>query len=281
MSLNESAMTTVNKTIVLLEISGPDSERLLQGQLTCDVVRLDDQHWVTGACCTAKGRMVANFVIARQGTRFLLRLPAAQADGLRQHLSRYAVFYKVSLSISSWQVRGRFDTDTSLAGQAQWQDNQCQLYWADGRCEHWGEQATGIPLDDSRWQYADLDAGVVWVQTKTREQWIPQHLHWDVLGGVNFRKGCYTGQEVVARVQYLGKSKRQLASIELAEPRTVALLTPVVLGDKTIGEIAAWCGRRGLAVLSHDPEDTQVSVDGVSASLGQCSLAALDQPRSH
>ena len=281
MSLNESAMIEINKSMALLEISGPDSERLLQGQLTCDVARLDDQHWIPGACCTAKGRMVANFVIARQGTRFLLRLPTAQAEALRQHLSRYAVFYKVSLSASSWQVRGLLESSDLEAGQICWQENSARLQWPDGRTELWGETVEGITLETEAWQLADIAAGVVWVETASRESWIPQHIHWDILGGVNFRKGCYTGQEVVARVQYLGKSKRQLATIQLAEACHVDVLTPVMLGEKTIGEVASWCGNQGLVVLSQEPESGNVTLLGQTATLGNCSLAALDQPRSH
>lgn len=246
----------------LLEITGPDSEKFLQGQLTCDVLALNDQRWSLGACCTAKGRMVANFVIARQGTTFWLRMPREQVPVLRQHLAKYAVFFKTTLTdrCDEWCVVGQMPatgTHPTLLKEPQTLvaiENGLALNWPDGRSEQWLASApTPTNGDLSPWLLADIEQGLAWVTAASREEWVPQHIEWQIQGGVSFKKGCYTGQEIVARLQYLGKSKKQLVQVQSAEPLELAPLT--VLTDstgKTIGEIANWHQTRGLAVVTGD-----------------------------
>lgn len=264
----DSAAFSLLPGLALLEISGPDSERFLQGQLTCDVVALNDRRWITGACCTAKGRMVANFVIARQGQQFWLRLPADQTDALRQHLSRYAVFFKTTLTDHSadWQVLGELPATLQpqrLDGPQPLLDDDAglSLQWPDGRREYWRPAAdvrSEARLTDD-WHLADLQLGLIWVTSASREAWVPQHIHWQQQGGISFRKGCYTGQEIVARLQYLGKNKKQLLSLHSEQPQTFSPLQPLTDGDgRTCGEIAAWYGQQGLAIINGEAAPDQV-----------------------
>lgn len=247
----------------LLKVEGPDSERFLQGQLTCDVVKLADQHWELGACCTAKGRMVANFLIARSNDAFWLRLPAAQAEALKNHLSRYAVFYKTSMSVDERPLAGHLPANltlTTAAGQHPLTsaDDQLSLQWPDGRVEVWGEASDN---DGHAWTAQDLATGLVWVEEASREAWVPQYIDWQIQGGVNFKKGCYTGQEIVARLQYLGKSKKQLAALSATSALELQPLQAVTdSSGKTIGDIAAWDGQQGLAVLQVDSLPAEVKV---------------------
>ena len=259
--MSDTPMFSVLPDFALLEISGPDSERFLQGQLTCDVAALSAGLWTLGACCTAKGRMVANFVIGRRDTTFWLRMPREQVPALRQHLSRYAVFFKATLTDRSddWEVLGHVPvagTQPQRLEQPQPLhpiDEGLELRWPDGRRERWQPAARELPADSGAWASADLQLGLVWVTAASREEWVPQHIDWQLHGGVSFRKGCYTGQEIVARLQYLGKSKKQLVSIRSEQPLTLSILS--VLQDehgKNSAEIAAWTGQQGLAVCSGD-----------------------------
>lgn len=265
----------------LLEITGPDSEKFLQGQLTCDVQALNDQRWSLGACCTAKGRMVANFVIARQGSTFWLRMPREQVPALRQHLAKYAVFFKTTLTDRSeeWSVLGQLPaagTQPTLLKEPQTLVESAQgltLHWPDGRYEFWlpTVAASAESGDLSPWLLADIELGLAWVTAASREEWVPQHIEWQIQGGVSFKKGCYTGQEIVARLQYLGKSKKQLVRVQSAGPLELAPLT--VLTDsagKTIGEIANWHQNRGLAVVNGDQLAAQTFA--ADKSLIICSL---------
>ncbi len=262
----------------LLQISGQDSERLLQGQLTCDVSSITSQEWRYGACCNAKGRMVANFIISRQGEQFILRLPDAHRDAFQAHFAKYAVFYKVKITPLNWQRSASLSSPkpTPESSQvAQWDTHCLTLQWPDGRVEHWDSALHNNPehpipnadepsLSEKQWHDMDIMEGVVWITEPTSEQWIPQHIGWDKLGGVSFTKGCYTGQEVVARLQYLGKSKRELVRFQLEQPGDAALLQSV-LNDttgKTAGELVSLCGIRGLAVVQTGARDNPLSLSG-------------------
>ena len=247
------SLTTAAVEFSLLEISGQDSERLLQGQLTCDVTQLDDTAWAFGACCNAKGRMVANFMIARHDQTFVLRLPQAMLEPLKQHLGKYAVFYKVSLEASPL-IRAIGQGNSSV-NAFQWNDGQPIFSFEDGRQEQWNtsdrQPELDNPLTDRAWAKADIQAGIGWVMPESKEAWIPQHIGWHQLGGISFKKGCYTGQEVVARLQYLGKSKRQLVRIHSSDEVDLAPMSSVIHteSDKSVGELVSWIGTEGLAIV--------------------------------
>ncbi len=277
----------------LLEISGPDCERFLQGQLTCDMANLSSGHWTLGACCTAKGRMVANFVIARHGDNVWLRLPRTQVGALRQHLARYAVFFKVTMTehLDDWLVTASLpaelsahaDNHDSLSNSRLLQhdnaDNSLALLWPDGRVEYWQpaekanaqlQQAQAIAAEQ-QWWLADLAEGIVWVEEASREAWVPQFIDWHIHEGISFRKGCYTGQEIVARLQYLGKSKKNLVAVSTAQDETISIMTPLQDNGKTLGDIAAWCGRLGLAVMNSDWPEQGIKAGEIPVILARLS----------
>ena len=259
----------------ILSVKGPDSERFLQGQQTCDAVKLADQHWQTGACCTAKGRMVANFIIARSGSDYLLRLPIAQAEALQQHLSRYAVFYKTTMAIESdLQVIGKIPAEASqatLEGQHPLlqTDSSYVLSWPDGREECWSAAETADATDDvSAWAALDIEEGIVWVTAASREAWVPQFVDMTAQGGISFHKGCYTGQEIVARLQYLGKTKKHLVKASSDVPLTAEITGHITDGNgKNIGEIAAWQQDKGLIIIQGElPTHAQIGENTVQLS---------------
>lgn len=241
----------------LLEISGPDSERFLQGQLTCNVTTLSSEQWQFGACCNAKGRMVANFIIARDADRFILRLPPGMVDILQQHLSKYAVFFKTTVQSLDWarsvgveaEAAAEAASDTS---HSQLQSDSWTLFLSDGRSESWSAAQTApLSIEDAhRWQLADIHAGIGWVTPASSEAWVPQYIGWDKVDGISFNKGCYTGQEVVARLQYLGKSKRQLIRFEANGLENTAIMAAITQADsgKECGELVSLSGTQGLAV---------------------------------
>jgi folate-binding protein YgfZ len=246
----------------LLRITGPDSERFLQGQLTCDVVSLDPAEWRLGACCNAKGRMVANFVIARDQEGYWLRLPASQVSSLMMHLQKYAVFFKTNLQdlSDSYKVIGAWGGPQIDEQRCEWLPLGACLSHSDGRREFWlsndsAEQALQdfSLIGSQQWAAADIEQGLVWVDEHSREHWVPQNIDWHRHGGVSFSKGCYTGQEIVARLQYLGKAKKALFALQYNGSQAVhpAPLSAVCQDDgKTIGELAAWNHAAGLALLN-------------------------------
>ncbi len=278
----------------LLEISGPDSKRFLQGQLTCDMTSLKADRWTLGACCTAKGRMVANFVIARHGDSVWLRLPRAQVSALRQHLARYAVFFKVTMTehLDDWLVTADVpaelsaydDNPDSLSDgrllQHDSSDNSLTLHWPDGRVEYWlpaekaNAQLQQAPelTAEQQWWLGDIAEGIVWVEEASREAWVPQFIDWHIHEGISFRKGCYTGQEIVARLQYLGKSKKNLVAVSTVADANIAIMTALQDSQgKTLGDIAAWCGRLGLAVMNSDWPESGIKAGEIPVTLARLS----------
>lgn len=256
----------------LLRIEGPDSERFLQGQLTCDVAKLPADQWSLGACCTAKGRMVANFVIARDAVDgYWLRLPTAQVDALIQHLKKYAVFFKTQLTdiSASYKIVAfippqqppaeQLDSEAIIRQRSlSWTEQHAELSYHDGRQEFWlsNDQAEQKLIretlcDSKRWHLFDINQATIWVNTDTREHWIPQNIDWQLQGGVSFSKGCYTGQEIVARLQYLGKAKKALYRVTSKHSQPLAILSEIKTAEgRSIGELCSWHDHQGLALLT-------------------------------
>ncbi|ASP39190.1 hypothetical protein CHH28_11095 [Bacterioplanes sanyensis] len=270
---SDSGDTTLLSQFSLLRVQGADCERFLQGQLTCDVSQLDG-HWQLGACCNAKGRMVANFVIARRGDECWLRLPTEQASALLDHLKKYAVFFKVTLSeLEDYCVVAQWN-ELPQPQHQQLQADGWSLQWQH-RCEHW------LPLSDakellqqhtlcaeSRWHQDDISSGLVWVTAATREHWIPQNIDWHQHGGVSFSKGCYTGQEIVARLQYLGKSKKALMLLSSDAMQDFQPLSDIHNSEgKVIGELASWRQHSGLGLINLNAADQPgLNIAGASVS---------------
>jgi folate-binding protein YgfZ len=196
-----------------LKISGPDAERFLQGQLTCSMTDITTSTLLYGACCTAKGRIVANFNISFDGDSYWLILPSNSANVLEKHLQKYKVFFKASIENceQSHLILGQWNT--AEAGTAIHNQDQHQLTASDHRSfiivsDNSPEEYQLCPTLE--WRQADIQDGIYYVDGDQTEQWIPQHINWHILGGISFSKGCYTGQEIIARLQYLGKAKKAL-----------------------------------------------------------------------
>lgn len=212
----------------ILSVHGADATRFLQGQLTCDVAALAPGSSTLGARCNPKGRMQSSFrLLKRAEDDYLLALPEALLESQQQDLGKYAVFFKVKLEdvsahwlrLGLWgeQAEAAVDaaglTGDSAAGHAVQVGDQTHELWltlqrADDLMAALTAHAQPVP--HSSWTLQMIRLGIGQVRSETRERFIPQMLNLQFLDGVSFRKGCYTGQEIVARMQYLGKLKRRM-----------------------------------------------------------------------
>lgn len=270
---------TLLSRFALLEVTGIDSEKFLQGQLTCDVINIGEDEWVMGACCNAKGRMVANFLLCKIDNGFQLRLPKEQAETLLNHLKKFAVFYKSELYVrDDLFLLGRIlppeqkkespekKLDTTKDGKL--------VYWPDGRIEFWchSESTAKQWLSSARlcsegeWLLRDIQQGIVWVTPPSHEAWVPQYIGWQFHEGINFKKGCYTGQEVIARLEYLGKSKRNLYLVQ-ANEHLPEVMTPVFDDTKNVGELASLISHQGLAIINKDDDKLTAKVNDITITL--------------
>ena len=251
----------------LLAVTGPDSVKFLQGQLTCDCREIQPDNTALGAHCTAKGRMVSSFRMGcLNSEHFLLRMHHSIVEKTRLSLGKYIVFSKAELYDYSeqWVVLGVAGEHSKAALNKLYPTlpdakNRCiqgddalviQLDEVGKRFEIWctTKQAPDIwqtlngqlqAVDESIWKLIDIEQGLGAVELATAEEFIPQMLNLQIVGGISFKKGCYTGQEIVARMQYLGKLKRHMyrlsgESAELPLPGTTLFS---VNNEQSVGNV--------------------------------------------
>lgn len=295
----------------LLQLQGPDTNKFLQGQVTNDVNRCSLEQWQHNAHCTPKGRMVANFDGVRLDEQtLLLRLPRDTQPALQASLGKYIVFSKAKLTDITDQY-----TLLGIQGHTaeQWLQRELGVVFApdqtvsrhpigvflkldEERIECWlsghtlPETFAGAELsDDVRpWQLRDIQLGRGWVRAGTVEEFLPQllNLQTPAISAINFKKGCYTGQEIVARMHYKGKLKRHMFLLATSVPQDVAPGADVYRSDKlrdgkaqsvgTVVSAVSIAGRTWLlaVVTGDDVECGQLTL----SSDGQQLLELLPQP---
>jgi len=209
----------------VIRVQGEEAAKFLQGQLTQDFVLLGDAQARLAAFCSPKGRMQASFIGLRRGADDILLV--CSQDILAPTLKRLSMFVlraKARLSDASadFSLHGLAGTACPVIGsQAPWERiddgaaSLVALYPADGqpralRIAPAGQPAPGGPaLSLQDWLWGDVRSGIATITTPIVEAFVPQMLNYESVGGVNFRKGCYPGQEVVARSQFRGTLKRR------------------------------------------------------------------------
>ncbi|GLU35647.1 folate-binding protein YgfZ [Trinickia caryophylli] len=233
----------------VIEASGDDAAVFLHNQLTNDVQHLDAASVRLAGYCSAKGRLLASMLVWRAGESIRLLSDRTVVAGLQKRLAMFVLRAKAKLVDASAEVAAvgfagdvrealstLFDAlpdgvHVHVAGPA---GSLIRVPDARGRARYlWigtrAEIAARLPALESRlarvspavWDWLDIQAGEPRISAPVVEQFVPQMVNFDVLGGVNFRKGCYPGQEVVARSQYRGTIKRRTALAHIGEAAEV------------------------------------------------------------
>jgi folate-binding protein YgfZ len=283
----------------VLAVRGADAGKFLQGQLTCNLNYLSDTQASLGARCTQKGRMQSSFRILLEGDGVLMAMAGELLETQLADLKKYAVFSKSKLTDEStaWVRFGIDHGDAALNSlgldlpaeidSVVRNDRLIAVRVSPDRAELWvtADQAADIKGklsallaegDLNQWLLGQIRAGIGQVMPNTRELFIPQMLNLQAVGGVSFKKGCYTGQEIVARMQYLGKLKRrlyrlQLDASELPEPGT-QLFSPS--HGSSIGEVV-------LAARAEQNIELLAVLQAEAAEAGDIHVGALDGPALH
>jgi folate-binding protein YgfZ len=250
--------------LAVLAISGPDAAAFLQGQLSSDVPELAQDAAQFTTFNSPKGRMLANFVLWREAPdEFRALLPGDLAPAIRKRLTLFVLRSKVTLAdISDGSARfgvgGPKAADAMRAAfgevpgtLALVRTNGATLLGLPGprfvvlapaataaaAGDRLARDATRAPF--AAWQWLAIRAGIPIVTTPLQDQLIPQAANLDVLGAINFRKGCYTGQEIIARMQYLGKLKERLFAfhVDAASVAPGMRLFGQAFGDQACGVV--------------------------------------------
>ena len=272
----------------VIRAQGADAAAFLHGQLTNDFALLDTSHARLAGYCSAKGRLLASFIGWKRSEDEVLLV--CSADLLAPTLKRLSMFVlrakcKLSDASAQWRLLGLAGPSaTALLGQA-----APTAVW--GKAEQAGADVIRLPdttgttrylwaapieaappalpvLDADAWRWGEVASGVVTIEAATVDQFVPQMLNYELLGGVDFKKGCYPGQEIVARSQYRGTIKRRTFLFE-SEGAAVAGQDVFHSADpgQPAGKVANTAPRRSSA--------------GGSRLLAEIKLAAMSEGTLH
>ncbi|MDA0679355.1 MAG: hypothetical protein O3A13_07180 [Proteobacteria bacterium] len=212
----------------LITVGGKDAVPFLQGQLTQDVSRLTERSGMICAWCNPKGRVFAIIRLVQRGESIGLVVPASLAEQIVQRLIMYRLRSKVTIT---------------------------------GPRDDWTDLIDARDADP----VALIRAGVPSIDERNTETYTPHMLNLDKLGAISFNKGCYTGQEVVARTENLGTSKRRLMRYQ-ASADSLAVGDKLSDGERNVGEVLNVVGRDLLAVTPVDLHDRELSVRRIAVT---------------
>jgi len=218
-----------------LRVSGEEAQSFLQNMLSNDIREVSAVRAQPSSLNSPKGRMLATMLIWRNSDDYLLQLPHVLCEPIRKKLSMYVLRAKVKISDASNEIVSlglsgenaqeilskQFGelpqlpfgfTDTVPAGVLKFSDTRFQVSaTAQYAPTLWQALSQYVqPVGSVCWDWLNIRAGIPVILPQTQEQFVPQMVNFELIGGVNFKKGCYPGQEIVARMQYLGKLKRRM-----------------------------------------------------------------------
>ena len=202
-------MKILLRHLALIKVSGSDAETFLQNQFSNDITKLIDSRVQINAYCQHQGKIIALFWVMRSKDSYFLSFPADLAEEVKKRLQMFVIMSDVLIE----DVSKQFD-QIGLINESQQNsysiNNNLSLL-----IQNSGELANEVNNNDNQWFKACIDFQIPQISLITSEKLVPQMLNLDIDEiGVNFSKGCYPGQEVVARLHYLGKAKRRLFSFK-------------------------------------------------------------------
>jgi hypothetical protein len=218
----------------LIEITGSEAFAFLNQQITGDLNDINSRGWMFSAWCQANGRVICTFMVFKHNHSLFLILPAAMKDRIIRRLNMYVLRSDVRIRDASGDyvllgLLGINIMDTDIFGSG---TRIGKMLATESCCvlEQWGLTLRGLMVckndtlamimekiqrvckkgEDSGWNLLDIEAGIPWITEPTSESFLPQMLNLDDIQGLSYQKGCYPGQEVIARLHYRGELKRRL-----------------------------------------------------------------------
>ena len=250
------------ENLSFLSVTGPDSKKLLQGQSSCQFNEFELGQQKLGSFSDAKGRVFANFNAIAIEDGFLLQMSADIIESCLSALKKYAAFFKVVLKDERDNYKGvvfsgEFSTIKGIpsfdAGCVMQDESALWVFHADKVVECWtkndelliaqisanAQQADELYINNS------IDMGVPWLTHENVGEFIAQMLNLELIGAIDFKKGCYTGQEIIARLHYKGKSKKRLHRVAV-DQALLAGSDIVNQASKVIGKVVNSSSKQAL-----------------------------------
>lgn len=237
----------------VLAISGDDATAFLQGQFSCDVAAIAANGVTLGSYSTAKGRMQASFVLAAVDGVYYLILRHDIGEVFRRRLSMFVLRAKVKIADASTMLLPWLVQLPALGapGVTPMSAGAIAIDLGNGIGLHLlppGQTpvlaAGQLAVGSMAAELVFIRAGLGWVSQATYEEFVPQMLNLELIGGISFKKGCYPGQEIVARTQYLGKVKRRMYRALIRNAANLSEGAPLIAaatGDQVIGRVVQLC----------------------------------------
>ncbi|ASJ72380.1 YgfZ/GcvT domain-containing protein [Granulosicoccus antarcticus] len=278
-------------SLSIIDFTGTDAAAFLQGQFCNDLTKVSVTRAQITGYCTPKGRLLALPVIVGIADGYRLLVPASIKDGFLKRLTMFIMRSKVVVTErTDWACLGLISDAAGHTGEAGQQlgalppsamdvatsEAQQLICWPSGSdspsavrylvmasindqialCKN-----SGIALQASNavWRLADIGAGMPSVTTATQESFVPQMMNLQLIDGLSFTKGCYPGQEIVARMQYLGKLKRHMRRFSVSPDASGKVAVPLA----------------GASLQAGEDVDAGVVIDAVLAADGRAQLLAV------
>ena len=281
---HSSSMPEVDRDLYkLITVSGTDAAKFLQGQLTQDVTLLAGKQGLPAACCNPQGRVITTVRLIPLNENIGMILPADMSEPVVELFSKYRMRSDVRFEISAddWsEIAIIQDTDTLMLQSAQLLPERNDIIIRNGIfafryastepfVELFGEKSAleslrtdiNAPLERDAWYGALIRAGVPMISGENSEKYTPHMLNLDKLGAISFDKGCYTGQEVVARTEHLGSSKRRLMRYRCAA-KAIEVGDGLMDGDRSVGKVVNVSGQDLLAVTPVEVHEKALMLGG-------------------
>ncbi|HEX2831149.1 MAG TPA: folate-binding protein [Burkholderiales bacterium] len=285
----------------LISFAGDDAVAFLHAQLTSDLAALKPGETQYSGYCSPKGRLLATFLVWRLEDEVLLELPAALREPIQTRLARYVLRAKVKVTDAGERYRlfgvsgpnanaaliAAFGAAPGIAHRsietggvriAALPIERYVLLVSEDAADAVRERlASAFPQAGAAWPALDVEAGVPVVTAPAQEEYVPQMVNLDLVGGVSFNKGCYPGQEIVARMHYLGRLKQRMYRVRVPGLTRVApgqtLFSAEFGAEQSCGAIlyAGACGDGGCEALA--------VIQKASAEAGDVRFGALAGPR--
>jgi folate-binding protein YgfZ len=292
----EQTTATSLKNWSLIKITGDKAEAFLQGQLTCDVTVVNEQKSSLSAICNPQGRVLAVVILFKKGNDYFAYTPRCISEYLITHLKKFAAFSKVTVEevTSHYFLFGIVGESHAQTLQAIFNTLPSESYEAVISTEHvvtalpgggsryllWGpiEQEntfaahfSDATTDESNWKMSAILSKTPFIYTDTLATVTPHMLNLQHSNAISFNKGCYVGQEIIARTHYLGKSKRHLYLAEINGTTNVVPGAMLQANDQEVGlvvEAVTWQQNSlALAVIQESAVEQIISCQGHSCRI--------------
>ena len=237
----------------VLSVTGDDARDFLHAQLTNDIQGLAADRAALAGWCSAQGRLLASFLVIRSPQGYLLQVARDLAPAVAKRLGMFVLRSKVKLAdeSASWVQDGIWDADFQQPDVA-WKDGIGTIRVGERRFIQMGPTLAEKPnATEEDWVLGEIQAGRPFISSATQDKFVPQMVNLEKLGGVDFQKGCYPGQEIVARAQYRGQVKRRMKKLEA--PAGAALQPGQEYQGGTVVDAAAT--PQGIELLAVMPVD--------------------------